>query len=149
MKFNSLKSVTENLPNFAEIQKSECILVSLRGPDRETNEINLGCVEHNTTGHLVTHLVSFQYITCRVAAICTTYLLHALFQFSPIRISTKLFWWRSYEQMRNWCPWTAVQYTYLFKAKFEVPNEFYFGSKHGLEWVEIVSLAIWTIIIKT
>lgn len=45
--------------------------------------------------------------------------------------------------------WTAVQYTYLFKAKFEVPNEFYFGKKHGLEWNEIVSLAIWTIIIKT
>ena len=67
--------------NFAEIQKSECIWVSLRGPDRETNEINLGCVEHNTTGHLVTHLVSFQYITCRVAAICTTYYSMLYFNF--------------------------------------------------------------------
>ena len=135
------------LPKFENLSVSE----SRRGPDRETNEINLGCVEHNTTGHLVTHLVSFQYITCRVAAICTTYYSMLYFNFPRFEFQPfmKLFLWRYYEQMRNWCPWTAVQYTYLFKAKFEVPNEFYFGKKHGLEWNEIVSLAIWTIIIKT
>jgi len=91
---NSLKSVTEILPNFAEIRKSECIWVSLRGPDRETNEINLSCVEHNTTGHLVTHLVSFQYITCRVAAICTTYYSMLYFNFPRFEFQPflKLFW---------------------------------------------------------
>jgi len=38
MKFNSLKSVTEILPKFEGLSVSE----SRRGPDRETNEINLG-----------------------------------------------------------------------------------------------------------
>ena len=74
------------LPKFENLSVSE----SRRGPDRETNEINLGCVEHNTTGHLVTHLVSFQYITCRVAAICTTY--YSMLYFNFPRFEFQPFW---------------------------------------------------------